>query len=220
MKSPDCTKCHNVNGFTPSQFTIEQHNQSAFQLDGGHLATPCFACHLKSERWEFREIGKACVDCHENIHQDIIEKRFYPDQNCLSCHAVSAWDLIQFDHHLTSFDLKGEHAQLSCRECHFKEQEDGAINQQFSILDDRCIQCHTDVHHNQFNEKGTNSCLLCHAFNNWDPIGFEHDSTRFKLDGGHADVNCIKCHKPITVDKKTFINYTFDDIKCALCHTP
>ena len=29
-KSPDCSKCHTVKGFTPSNFTIEQHNQGEF----------------------------------------------------------------------------------------------------------------------------------------------------------------------------------------------
>ncbi len=53
--SPDCAACHSVNGFAGSSYTIEQHNASSFQLEGAHLATPCFACHLKGNKVEFQK---------------------------------------------------------------------------------------------------------------------------------------------------------------------
>lgn len=219
-KSPDCSTCHSTSGFTPSLYTIEQHNTSQFPLEGGHLATPCFACHLKTDHWEFRNIGKTCADCHEDIHEHLIEKRFYPDRNCTVCHNSATWNEVKFDHHLTSFDLEGKHATVSCRECHFIQNENGKTEQRFSALDKHCVQCHSDVHRQQFDHKGDNSCLLCHAFVNWDPVKFEHDSTRFKLDGGHAGVDCVACHKSINTGNESYTNYTFNEVKCALCHTP
>ncbi|MDA3929183.1 MAG: hypothetical protein PF541_09500 [Prolixibacteraceae bacterium] len=215
-KTTECNSCHNEYGFSPSQYTIERHNQSSFVLDESHLATPCIFCHLKEDQWEFKQIGKKCVDCHEDIHNGIIEKKFYPKKNCESCHSVSSWSEVEFDHKLTEFELEGEHQNQNCRACHFNLDN----SQQFNVLDRKCEQCHNDVHFGQFETKENNNCELCHTFTNWLPERFEHDSTRFKLDGGHENVDCFKCHENVSVDENSYINYSFEDIKCVLCHTP
>lgn len=216
--SPDCNECHTVKGFTPSLFTIEQHNKGKFKLDGSHLATPCFTCHKKGEEWSFRNIGTKCVDCHQNIHKDVLSKKYYPEQKCESCHSVSSWDAVKFDHKLTDFALEGKHAEQSCRQCHFNDSDDGSYTQQFASLDTRCTQCHTDVHNAQFKVEGLNDCTRCHAFNDWEPTKFNHSSTRFKLDGGHEGVECSECHKQVTQNGTTYTNYKFEDIRCAVCH--
>jgi len=46
-KSTDCSECHDVTGFTKSSYSIAQHNQTKFRIEGAHLATPCFECHKK-----------------------------------------------------------------------------------------------------------------------------------------------------------------------------
>ncbi|MBK8562334.1 MAG: cytochrome C [Saprospiraceae bacterium] len=50
---PDCAACHTTEGFAGSTFSLEQHAQTKFPLDGAHVATPCFSCHLKQDKWRF-----------------------------------------------------------------------------------------------------------------------------------------------------------------------
>jgi hypothetical protein len=218
-KSTDCRECHSIDGFSPSLFTIERHNQSEFRLEGGHLAQPCFACHKKTDRWEFRNIGEKCVDCHEDIHKGEIEESFYPGQKCENCHSATAWDQIKFDHTLTSFALEGKHAEQTCRKCHFDEKSDGSFNQKFASLDKNCVNCHTDIHHDQFKVKYQNDCAKCHGFEDWKAEKFNHDNTRFKLEGGHVGVACEKCHPTERKGEATVVMYALKDFKCSDCHS-
>ena len=78
--SPDCSECHSVNGFTQFSYKVDQHNLGTFPLQGAHLATPCTDCHRKQKEWNFRGIGMSCKDCHKDIHQNIIETKYYPER--------------------------------------------------------------------------------------------------------------------------------------------
>lgn len=214
----DCSTCHDVNGFQTSNFTIELHNQSRFKLEDAHLATPCFACHQKEKRWEFRQIGEHCVDCHPNIHLGKIGDKYMPQQDCRMCHGVSQWADVTFDHKLTGFNLTGKHADTSCRACHFKQEGD-RLQQQFAGMGKACQQCHADVHRGQFGQQGQTDCSTCHEPGQWSPSNFDHNRSRFKLDGQHARVACIKCHPPTADAAGTFVRYKLNqDIKCANCH--
>ncbi|MFA9389573.1 MAG: hypothetical protein ACERKD_07185 [Prolixibacteraceae bacterium] len=219
-KTSDCNQCHTVNGYTPSLFTIEQHNEGDFKLEGAHLATPCIFCHKKEVEWSFRNIGKMCVDCHQDIHKVEMSSKYYPEQRCENCHSISAWDEVKFDHNLTEFKLEGKHADQTCRKCHFTEANNDSFSQKFSSLDQSCTQCHIDEHQGQFETDGKNLCERCHQFNNWEPTKFNHAETRFKLDGGHEGVECFKCHVDKIENGKSYSNYQFTDIRCAVCHTP
>lgn len=214
----DCAECHTVQGFTPSNFTILQHNQAQFPLEGAHLATPCFACHKKTEQWAFRNIGLKCVDCHNDIHESKINQKYYPEKECKKCHSANSWAEIIFDHSITGFDLKGAHSKKSCRSCHFQTEKTEAVVQQFSGLGKACTSCHEDKHYGQFEKDGQNDCVRCHGFENWKISAFDHSKTAFKLDGAHEKVACIKCHKVVRVDEKLFVQYKFKDIRCATCH--
>lgn len=216
--SPDCSECHDVAGFTQFSFPIEKHNLSRFRLDGAHLATPCFECHKKGKDWNFRGIGEKCVDCHKDIHKNLIDVKYYPAEQCENCHQVKSWNEINFDHVKTTFALEGKHAGLSCRKCHFEAINGEAIDQNFKKLDGNCENCHKDIHHAQFSENKEYVCLKCHGFENWKPGKFDHNATRFKLDGGHKDVACLKCHKELTEGNIKYINYKIKDILCATCH--
>ncbi len=215
---PDCSACHNVNGFTEFNYTIEQHNKSRFILDGAHLATPCFSCHKRTERWEFREIGLKCADCHPDIHSSSLDPKYYPDRDCASCHATSAWKQIQFDHNRTSFGLEGAHSRQSCGSCHTKKDETGQPQQLFKGLPVNCASCHNDIHYGQFISKGVLDCAACHYPENWIAVYFDHNRTRFKLEGKHANVACSKCHKEVVSENTRYIQYTYKDFKCETCH--
>lgn len=214
---PDCKECHSLEGFKSSLYTIENHNKSTFQLTGAHLATPCISCHKKEMEWSFRDIGKRCIDCHENIHQNKISPKFLPDQNCEACHSVSKWREITFDHKGTSFPLTGKHETVSCRKCHIKEAT-GVTGQWFSGEAKKCLDCHADIHAGQFETPDRAYCSRCHSFENWKVPQFDHNNTRFKLDGKHKDVACAKCHKEIVSGTTRYTQYKFNSIKCADCH--
>ncbi|OFX22716.1 MAG: cytochrome C, partial [Bacteroidetes bacterium GWA2_31_9] len=217
-KSPDCSSCHNTTGFVNFSYTIEQHNKSIFALEGSHIATPCFDCHKKEEKWTFREIGKICNDCHKDIHQDFINKKYYPENNCKNCHVVNKWSEIIFDHAKTEFKLTGSHTKQTCSKCHFKENSDGSKQQKFANLSKDCANCHTDKHFKQFEKNGVTDCYKCHETENWKAVNFNHNNTEFKLDGKHENVSCTKCHKPKEENQNKFIQYKIS-IKCESCHS-
>lgn len=215
--SPDCESCHTVNGFTPSSYSIERHNQSRFALQGSHMATPCFACHKEGDKWNFNIPENRCVDCHDNVHKNVLDKKYMPESDCKACHTSETWQQISFDHNTTNFKLLGKHARQTCRDCHFRETN-GIVKQQFSGLAESCENCHEDIHFKQFEVLGKNDCTRCHTFNNWSPDKFNHDDARFKLDGKHEGLKCIACHKPTDGLIRNYIVYKFEDISCKSCH--
>jgi len=214
--SPDCNKCHTINGFSPSNFTLENHNQSAFKLNGAHVAVACFECHKKQVNWSFRNVGKNCVDCHKNIHKSIISSKYFPDENCRTCHLEKTWSDISFDHSKTNFKLTGAHVNTNCRACHFFDNKPVNEQQKFAGLSKNCSNCHTDNHNKQFDKNGVTDCSKCHVSNNWAESIFNHDNTAFKLDGKHANLACSKCHKLQKNEK--FIQYKIKNFKCEDCH--
>lgn len=216
--NPDCSDCHSTLGFKGSSFSIEQHNTSNFKLEGAHLATPCFVCHKKEEKWNFRNIGINCVDCHDDIHKKHIDEKYYPKSNCKNCHNVNTWAEISFEHSLTDYELLGKHKDQSCRACHFKVLDDGKDQQQFAWLTSNCTECHNDQHQNQFDVNGITDCLSCHDFNNWNADNFDHSKTLFPLDGKHKNVACAECHKSKIVGMTKFIQYKLNEFRCENCH--
>lgn len=217
IKNRDCAACHTTQGFAEGLFGIEQHEASAFPLEGAHMATPCTACHMKENKWTFRNLGDQCVDCHKNIHVGFISEKFIPNNDCRKCHDNESWKSITFDHKQTNFELKGSHLKTDCGSCHYKE-EAGAKVQQFIGLSMECAQCHDNVHGNQFEVNGTTDCKKCHGFEKWDRSNFNHDNAAFKLDGAHVKVDCNKCHQESWVDGKKQVTYKTGKLECIDCH--
>jgi hypothetical protein len=119
---------------------------------------------------------------------------------------------------LTDFQLLGKHASQSCNSCHLK---DDGIHRKivFASVDKNCESCHKDIHAGQFSAEGINDCTRCHTFENWKPVNFDHNKTRFSLTGAHSKLECINCHKTFEKNGLRFINYKLADFKCAFCHT-
>lgn len=214
---PDCAQCHTEDGFEPSTYTLEEHNKTQFPLEGGHLATPCFACHLQDDKWRFKEIGERCVDCHDDVHEGYIDAKYYPTQRCESCHTVENWNENHFDHNLTGFELLGQHARTSCTACHTSDDPKSPYAG-FVETPAECASCHENVHEDQFEVNGVTDCARCHGFNDWSSDDFDHDKTAFKLEGAHQKVACEDCHKPIESNGKTIIQYKFKSFECIDCH--
>lgn len=220
-KITDCDRCHTNDGFTPSTYTIEKHNKSKFQLDGGHLATSCTACHKKEKKdWSFRNMGNRCVDCHKNEHKGFMDDKYIPNEECTTCHTTKNWKEIKnFDHNKTGFKLEGEHAKTACSECHYRKDEQGRRQQEFKNKSKECSECHTDSHVGQFAVNGKTDCTRCHGFDRWANSKYDHNTSRFKIDGKHVGVKCEECHKPVMNEKGRYIEYKFDNIDCKRCHS-
>ncbi|MCX6246062.1 MAG: DUF3716 domain-containing protein [Bacteroidetes bacterium] len=214
----DCSACHSTKGFNSTSFTIEQHNEAKFRLEGAHLATPCLACHKKKEKWNFREIGIRCNDCHKNIHENSLDAKYMAGPGCENCHNPEQWGLVRFDHAATAFPLSEAHTKQSCRACHFRKDPEGRAIQVFTGLPKTCATCHTDIHNRQFENDGTTDCLRCHVAARWKIDTFDHDRTAFKLDGKHKNVPCYKCHKTVKDGPVTFTLYKIKDTRCESCH--
>lgn len=215
----DCIECHNEYGFRPSLFSIDDHKQTIFELTGAHLATPCESCHLADENWRFRNIGKTCIDCHNNIHEEELNVKFIPNYDCTVCHNTKTWSTLSFDHTQTEFELFGKHSTISCSDCHVR-----IINERkqilFSSIDEDCESCHEDVHEGQFKEENEiTGCHRCHSFEDWTPDNFNHDATKFPLEGAHKNVDCSQCHPKEKKNNRTFIRFKLESFKCADCHT-
>jgi len=215
----DCAECHSVQGFPGSSFTVEQHNAGNFALTGGHLATPCFACHLTDDKWVFRDIGTRCNTCHEDAHHGTIDERYYPDKACESCHNTAAWQTVVFDHAQTGFALEEAHARATCTACHIPDTTLTATSQfVFSELSTTCADCHADVHRAQFETEGETDCTRCHGFGHWKPSSFDHNSARFVLEGAHLEVACGECHKETAGSDGPFTVYRLEKMACVDCH--
>lgn len=214
----DCEACHTTEGFGSSTYTLERHQQSGYPLNGAHQATACSECHQKSGDWNFRDIGRQCVDCHADLHQGFIPDSYYPASACTNCHSEESWASIRFDHNLTSYPLQGRHQGPSCRACHFSGQDPAKPVQRFSGLSQQCSACHQDNHQGQFDRDGLTDCLRCHDPSNWKAEKFDHTKTRFPLEGKHAQAACGDCHKTLPVTDKSYVLYKINDFRCEACH--
>lgn len=144
----DCEACHTVNGFIPTSYTFETHNQSRFVLDGSHFAIPCVNCHkpfksgplenLTQFKWEILE----CASCHDDIHRNQFIQREIP-LNCEECHNTTSFYIPNFDHNQTRFPLDGEHINVACDKCHFIEKDRKGEFIRYYPIDFKCEDCHS-----------------------------------------------------------------------------
>lgn len=215
----DCADCHSEDGFSPSLFSIDDHNKLNFKLTGSHLAVSCKNCHGKNDVWKFRNIGTNCIDCHNNVHGTELTVEYLIDNKCENCHNVISWNTIAFDHKLTAFELLGKHSQISCSDCHVIKDDVNEVKYRFVSLQNDCKICHKDIHYGQFESDDKNDCQRCHGFDNWKPELFDHNKTKFSLTGAHSKLECSKCHKEVIKNDNTFIKYKLEDFKCSDCHS-
>jgi hypothetical protein len=221
-----CEECHTDAGFSPAQFTLEDHQQSSYPLTGAHLAVPCTACHQKSKTGiKFRLLSYDCITCHPDPHDGDVDK--YKEQisletqksGCQYCHRTKSWAAVAFDHGSTGFALEYKHEETGCLACHKKNRMDKTV---FKGLVPACISCHEDIHYGQFaapeNPEKTD-CKSCHQPDNWHQLIFNHsrDST-FPLEGKHAQISCRECHQSDHKDGHTFTRYKPLVKTCISCH--
>jgi len=167
------------------------------KLIQGHLKwdDDCKACHVKFDR---AAQDRLCMDCHKDVGQDVRAKAGYhgrmKPQACNECHTdhkgrdakIVELDKQRFDHNLTDYVLRGKHVKTECEKCHEPAKKWRAASTD-------CNACHKkdDVHKGALGPK----CADCHTENNWKEAKFDHDKTRFALEGKHVDTKCADCHK-------------------------
>jgi hypothetical protein len=175
-----------------------------------------------------------CVNLHSQTspHGDKLKTK------CNVCHVSENWTSIKkdsFNHNNTGFKLVGQHQTISCKECHTDLIFDHAnhdcnschneIHQPGTGKD--CERCHTpatwivknETHAGQFAQNGKTDCSKCHTVENWEKIIFNHNDSRFKLEGAHSHVQCRECHKEVIDEKGKYIRYKFKNIECSNCHS-
>ncbi len=223
---PECKSCHIVEGWIPSNYGLEQHQQSRYPLTGGHLATPCGICHKPEER-EGAKIARyaypdlACKVCHEDIHQKEADKWMIL-KGCDACHTPESWKVVKFDHSKSKYPLDGRHKTTACGACHSIEPPLGGKKiVKLTELALNCAGCHKDEHQEQFTvEAVIGECSRCHTPASWKWLRFNHNDARYKLDGAHSKVACDKCHQTeMGTNGKSFVRYRPVPMACSDCHT-
>lgn len=157
----------------------------------------CSKCHVRFER---AAQDRLCMDCHKEVGADMRERtgfhgRQKPQATCRSCHTdhkgrnarIVVLDKQKFDHDESDYALRGKHKQVACDKCHEPKKK-------YWEAPSDCNACHKkdDVHKGALGTK----CADCHTDGGWkETPKFDHDKTRFALQGKHADIKCDACHK-------------------------
>ncbi len=231
-----CDRCHNLEGYKPSTFSLAKHKETKFVLTGGHVAIPCADCHKESSEFQpkpaaiYHWKNLSCISCHVDPHKGQFKERMEekrPDgslSGCEACHTTKSWkELSGFDHSKTKFALLGAHRATACIDCHKPPNlETRLINVDFKAAPTQCEDCHQDIHGKQFAKGNVTRCAECHNSMKWKPALFDHDKrTEFPLRGAPQNVRCAECHKLTrVVDAKTVLFYKPTPKDCATCHGP
>lgn len=194
----------------------------------------CQKCH---KRFDKEGQNQLCKDCHKEITKDVTQKmgfhgRLKAGRDCSECHTehkgraakIAPINEKTFKHAQTDFELKGMHADVKteCKDCH-------KPNIKYRDAPKACNACHKkdDKHEGTLGV----SCENCHSEKNWKDTKetFDHNKTKFALEGRHADVKCADCHlskKYREAPKDCYSCHKKDDkhkgvfgTKCANCHT-
>lgn len=244
-KVQPCESCHTVEAFIPARFELPEHQKTRFALEGAHQAVACDDCHQKDRslekkiptavkkdlarrkrpanfslaRFHFTADPAQCQSCHPDPHA----KQFDDRQSCTTCHRLSGWAELKFDHSKDSrFPLTGAHQKTACGSCHLRERVGGVNATRYKPLEQECDACHADPHAGQFaGGGGRTDCARCHDTAVFKETRFVHAPpfTRFVLDGKHEQAACEACHPSVTLagGAKTR-RYVALPTQCEGCH--
>jgi len=168
------------------------HCVDCHELGGGVKDEKCLVCHapiaarVKAKRGLHGRTDKQCHTCHTE-HEGREKK-------------ISVLDPDRFDHQKDAgYPLTGSHHDTSCAACHGRRHTASGRPTHLG-LERACSACHDDPHAGQFNQLGatdsvTGVCANCHTTDGWRRLRFDHDTTRFKISGGHKGRPCVACHR-------------------------
>jgi len=197
-----CETCHVERGWKEIKFDHDKETQ--YPLLGKHKQAKCTACH-KGDLYKDK-LQQACISCHQK--DDDKSHKGQEGKKCETCHVEDDWKKVdKFNHNrMSTFPLLGRHALVACKKCHeaatFKDAEPD------------CWSCHERDDEKVHKRRLGTECQLCHSTRSWAAWDFDHDKTRFKLDGPHKKTasKCYACHSR-PMGKKVVASTT-----CGGCH--
>jgi hypothetical protein len=185
----DCGLCH-----VPERWDVmrpdlvyDHEKETGFALEGAHREARCLRCH--NDRGPVSAyVARGCGGCHPDPHASSL------GLDCQRCHSQVSWrpqGLIA-EHARTRFPLYGVHAVTPCESCHLQ-----APAGQYRGAPAQCELCHqkdlaraTSPDHAA--SGWTTRCERCHTPTAWAGAAIRHDF--FPLTGGHAGLQCTRCH--------------------------
>jgi hypothetical protein len=223
-----CESCHDVDGFRPARFGIDDHAETDYPLAGAHLAVACDRCHKTTvpprgkvgrETIQLRFASTRCAACHRDPHEDGV-RRLVAESGCEGCHRVLSWHVVAFDHARTTYPLTGRHVAVACTGCHEETASGRApAGLRFAGVPRNCEGCHRDPHLGQFERAQAAACDRCHTTDDLRATRFDHDrDSAYRLDGAHARLECGACHRRETRGEQSFVRYRPLPTTCAGCH--
>ncbi len=108
---------------------------------------------------------------------------------------------LKFDHvRNEKFRLEGKHESIKCVKCHKATTKEGLLDvTTFKLKHQSCADCHKDPHRGALRTE----CVACHSAQGWrgKDLKFDHGhNAKFRLEGKHLQVKCVKCHQTTTKD--------------------
>lgn len=208
-----CVDCHDLNAWRPAPRF--DHAATRYPLTGKHAQVACARCHAAGR---YSGAPAVCSSCHQDPHRAEL------GSDCGRCHTPAAWNETLFRHETTKFPLSGKHGSAACRRCHraggdaryfrldpacgacHADPHHGQFTWKYpdpSAFGGRMLPPPaTPVDSIAFASRvsaeialGRTQCAVCHAPGAWKPSSYDHEKSRFKLDGKHATVACGLCHK-------------------------
>jgi hypothetical protein len=194
---PKCETCHVERDW--KEIAFDHDRKTDYPLLGKHKLAKCVACH-KGDMYK-EKLPTKCDSCHDKDDKH----KGQEGKKCESCHDERSWNRTSFYHNrMSTFLLLGGHQLVDCKKCH--------VAATFKDARSDCWSCHgkKDVHKRRFGIE----CQSCHNSRNWKAWDFDHDKTKFKLDGPHKKHagDCYACHKQ-PMERKVILSTS-----CASCH--
>lgn len=240
----DCNECHNEIKWNNVK-SFDHSKVSSFKLEGKHAEMSCAKCHTPNGdkvqpaiyKWDNLKQDD-CLTCHKPFHQNTLSNKYAGGQ-CSKCHEQNSWKIPKFNHAVTGVTLNGKHAEINCIKCHVQKNNPAevqyktlqgpikALANHWMGLQNNCNSCHKDIHSfgtYQSNRFGRlDNCKTCHNERSFkEGLNFNHSlDTRFKIDGKHKELTCIKCHTPNSTEENSTRKYFFKDLEkdnCVVCH--
>lgn len=237
-----CLNCHTEKNWEETQ-NFDHNKDTRYPITGKHKEVSCRECHVTEPaksptktavgRYHWNQLpSKTCETCHASPHKKTFSKEFLA-KKCTECHVTDDWFRkpggAAFNHDETRFKLTGRHLTLDCAKCHTGEGKN-KIYKFKSFEKNFCVDCHQTPHKDQFNPKFVEqACNTCHTTKDFKGLlKFDHDKTKFKIEGAHRELACKDCHtetskgvygpekKPVTWHK--FLFKDLDEKSCRTCH--
>jgi hypothetical protein len=204
----NCASCHTTGAFRPAAGF--SHAKTEFPLDGKHESVACAGCHKAGAGGVVAYALKGferCTGCHEDPHRGRTSL-----SACTACHSTAGWQDTKGlppAHSPAGWPLVGKHQPVACRDCHGSSLA--------AKVSRDCVGCHADPHGGRFGKQ----CESCHDESGWALRGgrlakFDHDRTRYPLQGRHRRVDCKSCHKGAGGSGASWRGLAFD--RCDRCH--